>query len=265
MIDYHTHTTYSDGAAIEEMVAAAANAGLDGVGLSDHCCVYTDPFDRSDRYDFEETYLDRRAEIESLRESYDIEIYDGVEMNYDPNYEDEIRQFLEEAAFDYAIGSVHYAGEYYIAHPSELAEADDETKRDAIETYVEWQCQLVESGLFDILGHLDIPQRPPSLRGHMAPQEYRRLAAVLSTHSTVPEMNAGRLDRSYATVHPHPDRFECFEREGVELVLGTDSHAPDQLSRRVSAVRPVVEEASVTVRSRLPAGERSRSLFRTPP
>jgi len=48
MYDYHVHTTYSDGSFLEEMVDAAAAAGLDGVGIADHCNVSGD--ERARRY-----------------------------------------------------------------------------------------------------------------------------------------------------------------------------------------------------------------------
>lgn len=128
MWDLHTHTTYSDGAPIEEMVRAAGEAGLSGIGLTDHCIVYDDPVGRSDRYDFEDTYEQRRAEIEGLRGEYDLAIADGVEMNYDPDREDEIRTVLEEADFEYAIGSVHYADDHDITAP-DLANATPEERR----------------------------------------------------------------------------------------------------------------------------------------
>lgn len=41
------------------------------------------------------------------REEVDIEIYDAVEIDYDPRDEAEISGFLEEAEFDYSVGSVH--------------------------------------------------------------------------------------------------------------------------------------------------------------
>jgi len=37
--DYHVHSNYSDGRFLFQMVRAADEAGLDGVGFADHCTV----------------------------------------------------------------------------------------------------------------------------------------------------------------------------------------------------------------------------------
>lgn len=249
--DLHTHTTYSDGWDWSEMVSSAEESGLRGIGLSDHCPIGDDPFGRRDRYDFENTYRDRRREFESQSDDYDIEILDGAEVNYDPRKEDRIRKFLDQANFDYTIGSVHYAGQYYVAHPDErLAEASASERRAVIDKYVDWQIQLIESELFDVIGHLDIVQRSPVLRGTMTERDYRRIAKALANSETVPELNAGRLDRSYETIHPHPGYLHVFTDEDVRFVIGTDSHAPDQLTRRLTLLYEELDAHEVELRRR---------------
>lgn len=251
--DLHTHTTYSDGWDWEEMVAVAEASGLGGIGLTDHCPVGDDSFGRGDRYDFADTYEKRRAELQTRGDRYDVEIFDGAEVNYDPRKESRIREFLDEADFDYAIGSVHYAGEYYVAHPDDrLAEAPDSERRAAIDEYVDWQVQLIESELFDVIAHLDIVQRSPALRGVMEEDDYRRIAEALANSDTVPEINAGRLDRSYGTIHPHPEYLHVFADEGVDFVVGTDSHAPDQLEGRIGLLTEELDGRPIDPRSEPP-------------
>ena len=243
--DYHTHTTFSDGYEMEGMADAAADAGLTGIGFTDHCLPYEDPFGRRDRYDLVDTFEERRERIRTLREDVEVEVFDGVELNYDPNHEDAIRAFLAAAGFDYVIGSVHYADDYYVGHPEALADASHAAKRDAVETYVDWQVRLVESGLFDVLAHPDLPQRSPALRGMMDERDYRRLADALADSETIPEINAGRLDRKYGTVHPHPDFLDAFADAGVSFVVGTDAHAPDQLRTRRDLLDPLLADYGV--------------------
>lgn len=243
--DLHTHTTYSDGHDMAEMAEAAGEVGLDGIGFSDHCLAYHDPFGRRDRYDLVETYQARREEIQNLET--DVEVFDAAEMNYDPSYEGAIREFLTEADFAYTVGSVHYAGEYDVNGPSGLADASATTKREAVETYIDWQVQLVESELFDVMAHIDLPQRSPVLRGVIEPDDYQRLADALDGSGTVPEINAGRLERDYGTVHPDPDFFDVFRDAGVPFVIGTDSHNPEQVRERIERLRPIVEEHGIEV------------------
>ncbi|RQH02645.1 histidinol-phosphatase HisJ family protein [Natrarchaeobius oligotrophus] len=243
--DLHTHTTYSDGYDMREMAEAAERAGLAGIGFTDHCLPYEDPFGRRTEYDLEETYVRRRRDIDEVRASTDVDIYDAVELNYDPNHESEIRTFLDEAGFDYAIGSVHYADEYYVMENESFVDRSESVKRTAIETYVDWQVRLIESGLFDVIGHVDVTQRRPSIRGAMNEGQYRRIAEALAGSDTALEINAGRLDRSYATVHPHPDFLSVFRDGDISLVAGTDAHAPDQVQNRNRLLSSFAEETGL--------------------
>jgi histidinol-phosphatase (PHP family) len=208
--DVHAHTA---------MVDAAEGAGLDALGLTDHCIVTEDAFGRRARYDLVETYERRRTAIGAARAETDLTLYDAAEVSFAASETDAIREFLSTADFDYTIGSVHFAGEYDYTADAPYADADDESRRAAIERYYDAVVALVESELFDVLGHLDLPERRAALRGFSRPENYERVAAALAT-----EMLSPFCDR------------------GVEFVLGTDSHRPDELTRRVPALKAVADE-----------------------
>lgn len=245
--DRHAHTTYSDGSDWREMARAAAESGLEAIGFTDHCILWEDDHGRHARTTFDREFRERRREFADAAETLEVAVLDGVEMTYDPRQESTIRAFLETAGFEYAIGSVHYADGYDLTSPGALATADAGTKREAVETYVDWQVRAIESELFDVLGHLDLPQRVPALRGVVTDDDYRRLASALADSRTVPEINAGRLDREYGRIHPHPDALEHFAAHDVPFVVGTDAHAPDQLRRRVESLAPVLEAVPVEI------------------
>jgi histidinol-phosphatase (PHP family) len=243
--DLHAHTTYSDGSPLPGMVAAAERRGLDALGLTDHCIVVADDFGRRDRYDLVETYERRREAIDRHRDRTDVTLYDAAEVSYVAGAERETRAFLAAADFDYTIGSVHFAGPYDYTSGGDYAEVGPETRRAAVERYYDAVVAAVESGLFDVLGHLDLPEREPSLRGHSTQSDYERVAAALAESDVVPEINAGRVHRSLGRVHPNPAMLETFREAGVPFVLGTDSHAPAQLDERVAPLREVVADHDV--------------------
>lgn len=244
MLDYdiHTHSTYSDGSELRAMVTAAAEAGLDGIGVTDHCTLIEDDFGRSDRFDFEETFADRREEIESLQREFDIEIFDGVEVCYAPAVEDRIGAFLDRAGFDYAIGSVHFADGYDFTTGAGTGETDAE-RRAAIDRYFDRQVALVESGLFEVIAHVDLPNRLPGLRDLPTAAHYRRLAAALRGSSTVPEVNAGRIRRDYGDVHPDPDYLDEFS--DIPFVPASDAHRPHELAPRVASLESVFADHDI--------------------
>jgi histidinol-phosphatase (PHP family) len=243
--DVHAHTTFSDGSELASMVEAAESAGLDALGLTDHCIVTEDPFGRHERYDLAETYERRREAIEDARTETDLRLYDAAEMSYVAGAEAAIESFLSTAGFEYTIGSVHFADDYNFTKDTQYVDADDETRRAAVERYYDWVVDAVESELFDVLGHLDLPERQPTLRGYSHPKEYERVAAALADSRTVPELNAGRVHRSLGRPHPNPEMLQRFAEHGVEFVLGTDSHRPAELPRRVPELEAAVEESAL--------------------
>ena len=243
--DIHTHTTFSDGSDLSSMIEAAEDAGLDGLGLTDHCIVTDDAFGRRAQYDLVETYERRRKVIQAAREGTSLTLYDAAEISYAAGDTDRIREFLETAGFDYTIGSVHFAGEYDYTSDAPYVGESDAFRRAAVERYYDAVVSLVESELFDVLGHLDLPERLETLRDYSQPSDYDRVAAVLAGSETVPEINAGRVNRSLNHPHPNPSMLERFDGHGVAFVLGSDSHRPHELTERVPELRAFVDDTAV--------------------
>lgn len=240
--DYHVHSNYSDGERLPRMVAAAEAAGLEAVGFADHCNVAADERLRRRKREFgfnlDRSYPLRREAIESLRERSDLRIFDAVELDYAPGDEAEIESFLDEADFDYAIGSVHRVDRTNVQSNSPFAEWSDAERRSFVDDYYEALADLVDSELFAIAAHVDLPERTPRLRGYTTPDHHAMVADALRRSRTVPELNAGRVRRAYGQFHPAPDFRAALRERGVEFVVGSDSHAPEELRSR----KPVLDD-----------------------
>ncbi len=237
LYDLHAHTTFSDGSSMDAMVAAAEAAGCAGIGLTDHCILSEDPFGRRERFDLVDTYERRRERIEAVREETAIRVYDAVEMSYVPDEEADIRRFLDEADFEYAVGAVHFAGDHDYTSSSAFADADERTVQAAVDAYYDRLLALIESELFDVVAHIDLPERLDVCRGKTTRAHYRAVAEALADAPTVPEINAGRVRRSLGRVHPDPGVFDAFVERDVSVVLGSDSHRPAEVRRRIPLLR----------------------------
>lgn len=243
--DVHAHTTFSDGSELSSMIAAAEEAGINGLGLTDHCIVTEDAFGRRAQYNLVETYERRREVIDAARERTDLRLYDSAEVSYVDGETEAIGEFLGTADFEYTIGSVHFAGEYDYTSDAPYVGTDDETRRAAVERYYDAVVGLVESELFDVLGHLDLPERLKTLRGYSQPTDYKRVAEALAGSRTVPEINAGRIHQSLDRPHPNPSAFEYFADRDIAFVRGTESHRPAELSERVPALQGVSDQGAI--------------------
>ncbi|WP_435334351.1 PHP domain-containing protein [Haloarchaeobius sp. TZWWS8] len=249
MHDYHVHSTYSDGRFLTHMTHAAQEAGLDGIGFADHCNVSEREDDRTFRaaygFNLDLTYERRRHGIEKVREKADIRIYDAVEMDYDPRDEDVIREFLDDAEFDYAIGSVHMVGEYNVQAPSQFEELGDAELDAVVDDYFDALVSLAESELFDIAAHPDLIERTAPLRNRATPDHYERAAAAFAESQTVPEINAGRALADDGFVHPAPEFLDVLQEHGISVTLGTDSHRPDEISERARFLESFAEDRGI--------------------
>ncbi|PSP83377.1 histidinol-phosphatase [Halobacteriales archaeon QS_1_68_17] len=249
MRDYHVHTNYSDGSFLYNMVAAAADAGLDGVGIADHCVVSERDGPRGQRrrlgFPLDEVYERRRAAIADVREWFGIDIYDAVEMDYDPRDETEIRAFLDEAGFDYAVGSVHWIDGVNVHAERYFADCSERERRAAVDEYFEKLVALVESELFEVAAHLDLVERNPPLQGCATEDHYRAVAGALADSRTVPELNAGRVLDDYGRFHPHPDFLSVLREYDVPLTVGSDSHEPGEIGPRVDRIGSFLAERGI--------------------
>jgi len=247
--DFHLHSNYSDGAFLPAMVDAAAAAGLEGIGLADHCVVTEREAARDERtrygFTLDQTYERRRRAIEQAREEAAVEIYDAVEMNYEPRDEDRIEEFLDDADFEYSIGSVHAVEGLSIQSSSAFAGLSEAEPDRVVDRYYENLVALVESGLFDIAAHLDLPERTPPLRGRSTEDHYRRVAEALAGSRTVPEINAGRALREEGSVHPSEPFLDALLDRGVGVTVGTDAHRPDELGDRAAFLERYLDDRGV--------------------
>jgi histidinol-phosphatase (PHP family) len=230
-IDYQVHSFRShDGrASIAAQCARAVEIGLDEIGFSEH-----KDFDPSDpvvaHFDYEE-YV---REIEAARREFGsaLKIRAGVEVDYQRWFEDEIAVYLGSHAFDFVIGSVHYVDRAMVMT------AEYNRSRDARAAYRDYFAAVrdsVNSGLFDIVGHLEYAnRRGVAAWGPYRADEYREelnaLFDCMIERQTALEINTAGLHQNIGLTYPTAETAALYaERGGSLLSIGSDAHHPDQL------------------------------------
>lgn len=251
MHDYHVHTNYSDGDFMSRMIAAGERAGLEGIGFADHCNVFQTDRARAYRarygFNLDLTYDRRQSAIEDYRERTNLRLYDAVEMDYEPDQEAALGSYLDDKDFDYVIGSVHAIDGVNVHDEAYFSEFSDSDRHEMVAEYVEKLFELIESALFDVTAHLDLPERNPALRGYLDEDDYHQIADALSRSTTVPELNAGRVLDAYGEFHPRESFADILLAEGVEFTIGSDAHAPDELTGAVTELQSIIDEWGVPV------------------
>ena len=227
MVDYHMHTLLSDGKdTYEEMVRMAISKGLDEIGISDHICLK--PVDWT--LQIEDMPVMTR-QILDLKEKYSdqIKIRYGIELDYFPGMEKNLKEVIDSIPVDYVIGSVHFIGEWNFDTDQSLYGKWSNDK--LYEKYFKLVQQAAKSGLFDIIGHLDLIKKfriyPETNQDKLLEDTIK----IIKTHNLVVELNTGGMDRPCAEYFPGPKLLEMCYRYQIPVTLSSDAHQAAQIAR----------------------------------
>src|SRR5260221_60219 len=145
---------YFTGDNVDRYLEAAAAAGVEELGVSEHVYRFRQALDLW-RHPFWESNArdDLDAYCEFVRGT---QLKLGLECDYVSGAEDRTAALLEARDFDYVVGSVHFVGKDAVDHPGwdvwEGGDDPDEIWR----RYFQALAECARSGLFDILAHPDL-------------------------------------------------------------------------------------------------------------
>jgi len=227
---YHNHSTWSDGTrSIVEMVAAAAAAGLVEFGMSDHYVLT--PHRSSDAGEWSMP-LDRLGEYAAEVQATTwpgIQVRLGLEVDYFPETWQELPQRFAGIPFDYLIGSVHYADAFPIDCKASYWEALSQEQVDEIyRLYWIRIRQLAECGLFDFVGHLDLPKKFGFYpQADLSCERDAALDAIAAGNLAM-ELNTAGWDKPCAECYPSAALLLEAKRRGIPVLVSADAHAPEK-------------------------------------
>ena len=207
----------------------ALEVGLTEIGFSDHSPMRLDDFDdwrmRNDQLD---EYVEkvRRAQ----RELPQLTIRLALEVDYLPGHEDWIRDLAARHPWDYLIGSVHYVSEgWAIDNPNKLSEWNQRDSFEVWTIYFDLLTRAAETGLFEIIGHADLPKK----FGHRPTRDctplYEKFLNAARKHNCAIELNTAGLRKDCQEIYPSRQILELAFQKGVPVTFGSDAHAPGEV------------------------------------
>ena len=243
--DYHMHTPLCHHAVGEpvELAAAAVERGLTEIGFSEHSPMPRDDFDnwRLLGRDFDR-YI--AAVEKAQREFPQLSIKVALEVDYLPGHEDWIRQLATRYPWDYFIGSVHYVSESWdIDNPTKLSEW---RKRDPFEVwsvYFERLTQAAQSGLFEIIGHADLPKKFCFMPKQDCTPMFQKFIDAVKQSDLAIELNTAGLRKDCKEIYPCPALVHMAAKVGVPISFGSDAHAPGEVGADFTAARTLAQSA----------------------
>ena len=245
LVDYHVHTALCGHAVgeLEDYVTVAIQKGLAELGFNDHAPVFNslDP-ELTMAPDQLSEYVEQVRMLQEKHRRPRIKL--GMEADFVPGCEERLRQLLGQYEFDYIYGSVHIIGDWRFDdsrfYPQGYAERD---RDEAYGEYFSLICQAARSGLFDVLGHLDLIKkfdyRPRGEIGHLLEETVQAIAAA----DVCVEVNTSGLRRPCAEIYPGERILQLCHQQGVPVTLGSDAHSPGEVGldfdRAVELLRSV--------------------------
>ncbi len=235
MIDYHLHTSrccHATGT-MEEYLGEAVKKGLKEVGFADHFPLGLLDFTPRAKVTMEPAELDEYVQdVEDLKKSFSgLQVKLGIEVDYIPGTEEKLELLLKQYPFDYVTGSIHFMDDWDFTHP---VYADTYKNRNIDELYRHYYKLVREvclSGLFDIIGHIDVIKKFGYRPEDGLQSLWDETADLLKTTNTAIELNTAGRDAPVGDFYPDfPFLERCF-RSGVPVTLGSDAHSPGQVGR----------------------------------
>jgi histidinol-phosphatase (PHP family) len=228
-----------------DYLAAAEKAGLAELGVADHF-PWPDGYDPQCRMFTNEYPLYHDMVMELRNSQHSVKVKYGIELDYVPGRMDEVFAYAEKYDYDYIIGSIHYTDDFPFDSPEHIEVWKDSEKSEQIWTrYYELLLEFVSLGGFDIIGHFDLPKKFGSIQPDTG--KIRCLIDDILTaaadNSLALEINTGGLRQPGRKMYPAPVILTKAAAKGVRLTLGSDAHAPNQVSANFADALVLAKES----------------------
>lgn len=258
LFDYHTQALdhgLGKQILVEETIQAAIDKGLSSICLTDHFPLpadFVDPTEEKDCTMPLSLYPIYQKKIQEAKKKFgrQIEILVGAEFDWLPDYWKWTKKQLDLYTFDYAIGSVHFSGTI----------VDKRGKRNFVIDYTEEEFlkgvkyyqgikflitryysavqNMVESNLFDSIGHMDLVKKYNG--GSLFSEEktwYRKKVLetleLIEKFGLVIEINTSGFNRICKAQYPSLWILKEARKRNIKITMGSDAHAPKDIGKNL--------------------------------
>ncbi|MEE4362371.1 MAG: histidinol-phosphatase HisJ [Desulfotignum sp.] len=251
--DTHMHSTYSDGCAtIAAMAEAAFEKGFTTIAITDHVPL---PFDT--RYAMKMEQLTAyRKEITRVKRAYDgrMAVKTGLEIEYIPGHKDWLAS-IASMEWDLTIASVHTlvvdstpclvngnGAEFH----SCLDKNFNKDIRSLCRAYYQTLQEAVQTGWFDIVGHLDVLKKYNIQNRFFNETDawYRKLVEdtldAVRDQKMKLEINMGAMAHPIGIPYPSPWIVKSAQKKKIALVMGSDAHHPGAIGKNFDRIQDML-------------------------
>lgn len=250
--DYHMHLERDEHGGpcpytperIARYVEAARRRGVDEIGITEHCHrfrefrpIMADLFEGRRQHpevvrwlegDFREP-LQRYVEAVQQARAAGLPVRLSLEVDYLPDRVDQIRSALQGVPWDYVLGSVHFVDGQPVDFSPDVtwpeADADAVWRR-----YFQLLAEAAGSGLFDVVGHIDLPKKFGHRPRVFPREDFRAFLQAAARRGVAVEINTAGWRRPAAEMYPAWELLAEVVAAGLDVQLGSDAHDPAEVA-----------------------------------
>lgn len=248
--DYHMHTPLCGHAtgSPEEYVQAGIKANLKEMGFSDHApMVHRRMPDITMDFNQLPDYQNMIQDVQK-RFASQINIKIALEADFISGYETKTKQMIESFPYDYIIGSVHFIDDWAFDDPDPAIREYWKiyNVNDVYRKYYALLRQSAKTGLFNIIGHCDLPKKFGARATVDLTDDVRSTAKVFKECGVAIEINTAGLRKPVAEMYPAPDCLKIYCQAGVPLTFGSDAHNPQDVGKDFDKAVDLAKSAGYT-------------------
>lgn len=262
LFDCHVHPDYSLDASgtIDQYCHKALQIGLKGICFTSHYDI--DPerreIDAFMRVKGKVTPLSQEtvkiylAEIEEARSTYEpsgLKVKAGLEIDYSPHIEKQLREDLSCLKLDYVLGAVHCLEHIAITSSEEAySYLQRKSAGQLCEEYYSSLLSGIRSGLFDAIAHLDCFKKYAldHYGEKLLEAEKKWMEPVLQelkNNRIGIELNTGWFRKGRTRFFPDEGILKIATESGIRIVaLGSDSHRVEELGLGLQEATDCIEK-----------------------
>jgi len=226
--DYHMHTPLCGHATGDpaEYAAQAIKMGLEEIGFSDHAPLVSHeaPGITMNIKQLPDYY--RMIEEVQSKFKNELRIKMAIEADFIPGFEDQTKSILTDYAYDYVIGSVHYIKDWGFDNPEQRQQWDEKDVNAVYRDYYALLRLSAQSGMFDIMGHVDLVKKFGQRPTENLSDEIQKTAKIFKECGVAVEINTSGLGKPVKEMYPALSNLKIYCQAGVPLTFGSDAHNP---------------------------------------
>lgn len=242
-VDLHNHTTLCSHAegTIEQYITEAIKSRTQFFGFSDHAPM---DFDLSYRMSFDQmAYYEE--EVLKFKEKYQdkIEILLGYEVDYLKGHMDER---VLHADVDYLIGSVHFIDKWGFDNPEFIGRYEHEDIDLIWQKYFDALEEMANSGLFDIVGHLDLIKVFKFMPKRSILEIAKNAMVAIKKADMVLELNVAGYRKPVAEPYPSLELLKMAYSLEIPITFASDAHKPEQVGMYSDKIEKMAKSVGYT-------------------